>query len=1562
MVLAGVGIGGSTVIGSAQEGGSETADRQIYYENFENESYTSAQDFSQLAQTLGYTVLDCPEGCVDFEVVQEEGSSNHVLKFGCYAGKAETALTANPALKCSFGESVSKVVLKYRYKTPETKKGTDQMFLPRLGSSGSNKIIYLLDKYNKLWARENNAGKWGDAIADFKAGEWNDVEIAADLENNLYDVWLNGTCVISQHNTFKNTGSMDFFYIEIYRGTDNVYYFDDIEVLTFTDGESVAFEKASYEVGIGAEVETVLCFTPQDTSFRNVLYTTSDTEVATVDAAGKVAGRKEGSVTITATPAYSGIPAASTQVTVKKIEAEGIVIDHVENDSLVLPTGGHRFLDARVVPEGAGLKIEYESGNEDAVTVDEWGEIVAVAQGTAAITLRAGTYEKTITVTVQEPDTVKTIYVSPNGSAAGDGSLSDKVTIQRAMELVASCSGQMTGNIEVVLDGGYYPQQETIRFTPEHGGKNNYSVIWRAAEGEEPVIGGGIRIAGSAFTKWSENEKIYVYPIGRNVQTRQLYVDQVRAVRARSKGSLTNPEFHADFGYYCENTELAGYGRIEDLELVFYNEWTNSRCGVQKAELTEDGRVKLTMDQPGFDYVTNKASATSTGADTKIAWYENALELLDEPGEWYLDEEAGLLYYMPRPWETMENVTVTVPVVEELVTITGSEDYENMVQNIRFEGITFADTTWMRPSTNVGHAEVQNNHIREYNKTTDRLPDAAVTVKRANSVSFTNCTFTRLGITALKMTHGVQNSPVKDCHFYDISGGAVNIGEPAYSTAAQVDNYYPSDLRKMMKNCDILNNYIHDVAVEYQAAAAVSVAFAANMNLSYNEIFHIPYSGFHIGYGWQTRFANYNKNMVISHNFIHDVMESEVFDGGAIYLLGNTGDGDGSYNMVSDNYIRKQMQPYAPLYADNGCTYWKIQNNAVDLSEVSVWPGETPNRSQVRWGLLNNYLNHLHISDIYTTTSVYNYSADIQFEADDVSVQNIVECDAANWPEQAMEIIRTSGLQADTEADIAARRKGQAERILTDLSAENALKVGDTFAVGVRFTDGKDRTVTGGESLVYYETEDPSVAEISDNGVLSCKKAGITTVRIYVVSNRILDVVEGKLYVGDTLEAVKLKDYEDHISVVAGTTGKQLTPYAVTAMGRNPQITAVRYETADPSVAAVDENGFLRPLAPGETTLTVTITAEGQTISGSFQVTVTQAQTFDGLEVYDAADMFRKENEDTWVKSGVSNWELLDNTRITATVNGYATFGGTRYANEILSFKIRISETGGSWPSLVLRAQDTGYRVSKAGTTGYLFCVKTDGLELHRFNDGVRTCIYGDNESWAPNGGIGGHLITPQPLKRGEEHDVLIGAADTEEGVRIILVVDGVTVIDFTDTEENAIKGGGYFGLVGNSTDTFVLTKIAKDENPTPPSGGDASGGDASGGDASGGDASGGDAPGGDASGGDAPGGDTSGGDASGGNASGGDTSGGDTSGGSGSGGDISGGTSGGEVSGNQPGSGDGSSAAGETGSDSGIKSPQSGDYGKKELLLWLAAFAAAAAGFCGTAVYQYRKREKTEK
>lgn len=82
----------------------------------------------------------------------------------------------------------------------------------------------------------------------------------------------------------------------------------------------------------------------------------------------------------------------------------------------------------------------------------------------------------------------------------------------------------------------------------------------------------------------------------------------------------------------------------------------------------------------------------------------NALELLDQPGEWFQEYPSGTIYYYPRSGEDMETAEVIIPVLETLMIADGT--LERPIRHIHLEGITFAHTSWMRPSYQ-GHVTLQ---------------------------------------------------------------------------------------------------------------------------------------------------------------------------------------------------------------------------------------------------------------------------------------------------------------------------------------------------------------------------------------------------------------------------------------------------------------------------------------------------------------------------------------------------------------------------------------------------------------------------------------------------------------------------------------------------------------------------------------------------------------------------------------------------------------------------------------------------------------------------------------
>lgn len=1369
-------------------------DESIYQQNFEK---ITLEEF-QAAWTKN---ANRTENTETIEIT-EDGTTGKVLKIKHIPAQVSLRMDHNFET-----QTYKKAVLKYRAKL-ENKNGT--ITLPGFkNSKGLIGQVAIQDGKVKKYTPD-----WTAIDFSFETGKWYEFEQVIDTEKGVYDFYIDGKAVIVQEKIHEELADLSGLSFSIYKTTDNTLYLDDLCAQTYVQGTSIAFEKESYCAYVGAApIELKLIVTPEDTSSRLVTYRSSDETVATVDSNGKVTGLKEGKTTITATPYDESLTPATTTVRVEKM---AITSFSVTPTTISLAEGGHTKLTVTAEPQEVLTQgVNYVSADTKIATVDEWGQIVAVKEGTTTITVSSAAFpdrKADVTVTVTKAAVQQTIYVSPDGTGEGT-SKAAPCDLQAAMTKISEIDKTaMTGDIVVELAEGYYKQSSTLKFTKAHGGNNEHYVIYRAAKGAEVTIGGAKEIT-ETFSK-VDGKDYYVAQLSDKIDTRQIYVDNIRATRARSTGELKNASLLMDdtgncIGFTCENTELLEIPKANqaDLELVFLVMWSNSRCGVSEIVDAGNGKVNLIMDQPGFGYTYNKGNTSSKNSltDPYTLYYENALMLLDEPGEWYFDAATNKLYYMPYSWQDMDDVTVTYPSIDDfvqngeggLVTIFG-ETAADKVQNIKFEGITFADTTWTRPNTTNGHSETQNNHIREAStKYEDRLADAAITVKLANSIHFTGCVFTRLGITGIKMVEGVENSRIEGNQFYDISGGAINIGDPDF-TDPNVCN--PSDPDMIMKNFEVSNNYIHDIGVDYRSAAAISFGYVTNANSVHNEIFDIPYSGYHIGYGWDDEFENVLKNVTIAENFIHDYMGAGIHDGGGIYTLGNSA----GNNVVCDNYIKNQKNGNSALYPDNGTSLWTWENNVVDLTETPIWPYS----GEGGWYLLINSGDHdLTVRNNYSTTTSWHQANGMDFEELNITLENTMVFEDANWPEDVKKIIQKSGM----ENAYAGIRNDQAERLVTNLPKEGeilSLAADDVFDIGLYATDGKDQKVSMKDYTITYETEDPSVAEVSKDGKIIAKAKGETTLRIYVVSNHIVKKIERTIYVGDQLKEVYIKNVKADTLSLTTSRSTQISVYGVTEKGREIKLSDVTYHLSDQGIVTVDDQGTITPIAVGITKLTISGTLEGVTKSKTYTIEVSKAAEFksDNME-----ELYQESNQSAWVGAAASSVQVTDKTEINASLSNWTTYTGKKFYNELLCFQMSL-DAKGTWPSIVLRAQDSEGYVA-GGTTGYIICMGDAGIQVQRFNGKTRTVFYGEVEG-VP--GIYGGNITNHGLEDRKLHEIQVGALTDGNSVRLYMSIDGKVIFDILDESEDAILEEGYFGLVGRNGDTFRFVRVEQPENPIP--------------------------------------------------------------------------------------------------------------------------------------------------
>jgi len=547
-------------------------------------------------------------------------------------------------------------------------------------------------------------------------------------------------------------------------------------------------------------------------------------------------------------------------------------------------------------------------------------------------------------------------YVSPSGSDRNPGTRESPFrTVGQARDAVRGVNRGANSDIIVELSAGTYRLAGPLTFGSEDSGTGGHRVIYRAAPGAMTVISGGRVVTGwqpDTGGRWKAKVDVPNF--------RQLYVNGVRAVRARGpipaglqqwgsqEGVITSPagnppwgalEVHGEAGYRTTNGAIAGWKNPADIEFGYYNSWTHMICRIQRIDRDGDGAI-IVMAQPAFYLATHKAGTQAGTPD----YVENALELLDQPGEWYFDRAQRVLYYMPRPGEDMAKTEVIAPALEKLVDIRGTLD--NPVHDIQFEGITFAHATWLRPSE-FGHPDTQANFIPpldncyvepegqralgSVNGECLKSP-ANVVVDAAKGIRFEGCTFTHLGGAGIDLQHGAQGNEVDRCRFYDISGSGVQVGDVLR------EDHHPSDPRGAVKGNRITNSIITRIGAEYQDSVGVFCGYTDGTVIAHNEIFDLPYTGISVGWGWGMPDAGggayaspkvwdtptVSGNNRIEYNHIHHVMRLRN-DGGAIYTLSRQ-----PGTIVRGNYIHNNG-PGGPggIYLDEGSADIEVTGNAV---------------------------------------------------------------------------------------------------------------------------------------------------------------------------------------------------------------------------------------------------------------------------------------------------------------------------------------------------------------------------------------------------------------------------------------------------------------------------------------------------------------------------------------------------------------------------------------------------------------------------------------------------------
>ncbi len=600
-------------------------------------------------------------------------------------------------------------------------------------------------------------------------------------------------------------------------------------------------------------------------------------------------------------------------------------------------------------------------------------------------------------------------------------------------------------DVIVHLASGVYRIDHPLIFRTADGGRNEHTVTWtEASSGAQPVISGGLAVSG--WHLWNAERKIYVANVPRGLDARQLWVNNRLAPRTSIELARKDWEFTRQGMVLHAGAEnpLHGLQNANRLELRATGFFTERISPVERVEGN-----RLIMRQPAWD---NNLWGYDTiekpfGPQFSHLYLSNALELISQPGQWFLDPAGGKLYLRPPDGIDITKADIELPRLSVLVSISGT--LNDPVRDLSMVGIRFSYSSWLGPSGAEGYASQQSgtflkgraaaypadpiatcaqgcSEFESMRNQWQQMP-AAVQVSAAERITFEQNVFAHLGQYALSIGNdagatlsgaglATGDIRVEANLFADIAGGAIEAG------GVQAEAHHPSDPRQTNRQIVIRSNQIHFVSEDYRDNTAILSTYVLGASILHNDISDVPYDAIDIGFGWGLqdpggnprylfRMHTYDwkqnpiyqsptthRDVVVANNRIHGA-KGYFHDGGAIYNLSAS-----PGTLITENYIYDNHGKIG-IYLDEGSRYLTVRRNVVrdpasEWLNINTVRAVYPIRISPDNSAVNNWHDGTKVGGMWT-----NYQNDLILD------DHLIKDGA--WPSEAQEIMKCAGIEAN---------------------------------------------------------------------------------------------------------------------------------------------------------------------------------------------------------------------------------------------------------------------------------------------------------------------------------------------------------------------------------------------------------------------------------------------------------------------------------------------------------------------------------------------------------------------
>ena len=479
------------------------------------------------------------------------------------------------------------------------------------------------------------------------------------------------------------------------------------------------------------------------------------------------------------------------------------------------------------------------------------------------------------------------LFVSTAGSDADLGTKSKPFrSLERARDEARKLKTNgppPTGGFTIWLRGGDYLRTNSLELTGADSGSPGAPVIWRSWEGETARLLGGRTISGWVSVK----DQQVLRRLDANARSAVLQADlravgitDFGAMKSRGFGRATTPA-HCELFFGGKSMTLARWPNEGAWELIdsFPEVKAENDGHGGKIGNLEDGFV-YRGDRPGrwqdksdvwvhgywsWDWANSYEQVASIDSDKRLLktkapyglygfrkgqrfHFLNILEELDQPGEWFLDRSAGMLYFWP-PESIVQPAADSGRPPKEIVLSLLSQPLVRLegVSNCTLQGLTLeagrGNAIEIRGG---GSNRVAGCRIRN-------MGDWGVTIGGGSGHGVLSCDIMDTGDGGVSLQGGDRQTLapaghyVENCHF--VRQGRWS---KCYVPAVLIDGV----------GSRVSNNLIHD-------HPHCAILFTGNDHLiEFNEIHHIALETGDVGAIYTGRDYTYRGNR-IRHNFIH---------------------------------------------------------------------------------------------------------------------------------------------------------------------------------------------------------------------------------------------------------------------------------------------------------------------------------------------------------------------------------------------------------------------------------------------------------------------------------------------------------------------------------------------------------------------------------------------------------------------------------------------------------------------------------------------------------------------